>query len=410
MAVLVFDDFDRTETGQLGMASTGQSWSILFGSPQWDVNSGSAIWTWNTSDPGGPDVNAALAVIETSLVDGKTSATLVNVESLPTFANGIGIILRYVNTNYFWQCLLYKFLTDSRIRLQRTYAGVGPTTVLDIDIPGALVNGDVLSVGYCGDDFEVFVNEVSLGTYNASSAPQNYGTKSGFVAQTGSWFASYNQRLDNFTVETFGTCTPTYNCTPEGCIDPGDGTGTYATLDACLTACEIPESYNCVDGVCADPGDGSGEFATLADCQFSGCGATVPGSVRTEVFDEGEGSEYYLVALITDSGDELRSNNVKSVRTTGRRTNASAMVYGYDVNDPINVEDLEAGVRSSTRMVTRPQAFRDSTDVAQSERKPVNISNAVLWTVRLEGDDTGNEERDRIDEIVCEVAKQGVRR
>lgn len=406
MAITVFDDFTTVVASGLGTATTGQVWSIPVGA-NWAVNSGSAVWSWNPGDlPSGPSVNATIAVVESGLVSGKTSATLVNIQSLPTFANGAGIVFRYVDTDYFWQCLLYKFLSNHRIRLQRTYAGSGPATVLDIGV-SALSNGDVLSVGYCNDDFEVFVNGVSLGTYDASVSPQNYGTKSGLINQTGSWFGAYNQRFDDFTVETFGTCTPTYNCTGAGCVDPGDGTGTYATLEACLAACSISPSFNCVDGTCIDPGDGTGTFATLLECQQSGCANL---QAETKKFDAGNGSSYYLVAQLDDDGNELRSKTYKAIRATGIRTNASAMMYGYDVNQEVDVEDLETGTRSNTRMTTRPQEFADSTGVTQSERKPISVTNAVLGTIRYEGDDTGNEQRDRIDEIVIERAIQGVRR
>lgn len=33
----------------------------------------------------------------------------------------------------------------------------------------------------------------------------------------------------------------------------------------------VADSYNCVNGDCIDPGDGSGAFATLAECEASGC-------------------------------------------------------------------------------------------------------------------------------------------
>lgn len=405
MAISTFDGFSTPVASGLGTAETGQPWSVIFGS-NWAVNSGSAIWSWDTGDPGGPGNNATLAVVESDLVDGKTSATLVNVESMPNFANGVGIAFRYVDVNFYWQCLLYKFFSVSRIRMQKNYAGVGPFTVLDVEIPGGLSNGDVLSVGYCGADFELFVNDVSLGTYDDSSSPQNYGTKSGFITQTGSWFAAYNQRWDNFTVETFGTCSPTYNCEGGACVDPGDGSGTFATLAACQANCDVPVSYNCVDGVCVDPGDGSGAFATLEECQQSPCGGTIVGAIKTSRFDAGNGSDWYMVAPVTDSGDELRSKTIKAMRATGRFHNASMKAYGYDVNREVNADDLESGDNASTR----PQALPDSAHVAQSPRKQINVPNSVLWTVRIEGDDTGQPDRDEIHEIVVEVAQQGVRR
>ncbi len=132
--------------------------------------------------------------------------------------------------------------------------------------------------------------------------------------------------------------------------------------------------------------------------------------IGTERFDNGNGTAYFVAAQIADSGDELRSKTVKSIRVTSKRTNSSGMIFGYDINDPINMSDLENGTRSDTRMITAPQSFPDSAQVTQSKRKSVNISNAVLWTVRIEGDCTGETVMDRIDKICVEVADQGARR
>tara|TARA_R110002050_G_scaffold116946_1_gene233613 strand:- start:37485 stop:39374 length:1890 start_codon:yes stop_codon:yes gene_type:complete len=70
-------------------------------------------------------------------------------------------------------------------------------------------------------------------------------------------------------------CTPSWNCiSPCDCIDPGDGSGTYSTLNACQQAC-ICETWNCdpLTGICSDPGDGSGQYTGPtgeADCLL-GC-------------------------------------------------------------------------------------------------------------------------------------------
>lgn len=69
------------------------------------------------------------------------------------------------------------------------------------------------------------------------------------------------------TTTTTTTIAVTFNCVDEACIDPGDGSGEYSTLFACLTACGVAESYNCVDGNCIDPGTGTGTYATLGACQ-----------------------------------------------------------------------------------------------------------------------------------------------
>ncbi len=90
-------------------------------------------------------------------------------------------------------------------------------------------------------------------------------------------------------------CTPSFDCVEGECVDPGDGTGTYATLEECQTACAaVPaESFDCVEGECVDPGDGTGEFATLEQCQ-AGCGGeTVAESyncVQGECVDPGDGT------------------------------------------------------------------------------------------------------------------------
>jgi len=63
--------------------------------------------------------------------------------------------------------------------------------------------------------------------------------------------------------------TPSFNCVSGNCVDPGDGTGAYATLLDCQLNCisPAPISYNCQSGNCVDPGDGSGTYSTLAACQ-----------------------------------------------------------------------------------------------------------------------------------------------
>jgi hypothetical protein len=134
--------------------------------------------------------------------------------------------------------------------------------------------------------------------------------------------------------------------------------------------------------------------------------AVLRGGTATKRFDAGEGNEYFLCAPVVDSGQELRSKVVKSVRQTGKRTNVNAKIYSYDVDDNIDVTALEDGTGSTTGAI----ALDDSTQVSQSPRVQTNCPNAVLHTVRIDGSDVGQSERDRIDEIVVEVAEMGVRR
>jgi hypothetical protein len=128
--------------------------------------------------------------------------------------------------------------------------------------------------------------------------------------------------------------------------------------------------------------------------------------MQTMRIGTGNGSQYYAVSPVVDSGDELRSKVYKAFRATGKLTNAEVQVYTYDVSDPIVVSDLDDGTNSTTGSISLP----DTTNVAQSPRVQINCPNTVLGTIRIAGDDRGESVPDRIDEISLEVASQGVRR
>lgn len=130
-------------------------------------------------------------------------------------------------------------------------------------------------------------------------------------------------------------------------------------------------------------------------------------STSTFTFDEGEEAvEWWIIPQLTDSGVELRDKVVKAVRVTGKVTSANAKVYRYGPTDPVVVSDLEDGLNSATGAVT----LSNTTNVAQSQRLPVNVPNAMLSTVRIAGTWSGTGIRDRVDEILYELAQQGVRR
>ena len=61
-------------------------------------------------------------------------------------------------------------------------------------------------------------------------------------------------------------CAPanTYNCTATGCINPGDGSGQYNSLNACQSACT---SYNCVAEECVLVNNTNGQYNTLSECR-----------------------------------------------------------------------------------------------------------------------------------------------
>jgi hypothetical protein len=345
-------------------------------------------------------------VLETGFTDAVTKVTLVNPEDVSFGAGTVGLVCRYLDSTHLWRLTYEKFPgTARRLRLHRTF-GSFTATVIDVNI--TLTDNDTISVAYCGPNFEIFVNDASQGTYDDSPNPQAYGTQCGLTGFQGVLGSGGNNYYDDFLVETNGTCTPTYNCVADACVDPGDGSGTYATLEACLEGCSVPASYDCLNNECFDPGDGSGEFATLLACQESGCGVPPTSGISTERFDAGMGTDYYIIPQLSDSGEELRSKNIKAGYVIGKKTNASIQFFGFDVNQEINPDEIAAGTRLPNS--TSPQSLPDSAQVTQSQRKQVNVKNATNHTVRVAGNCTGEEIMDRIDQISYEVDIQGVRR
>jgi hypothetical protein len=97
-------------------------------------------------------------------------------------------------------------------------------------------------------------------------------------------------------LENVGVQQPvTYECINYSCVDPGTGSGTYATLSSCQTSCIAPVTYDCDwPGNCYDPGDGNGYYATYSDCMLDctpspSWDCISPGNCQ----DPGDGSGWY---------------------------------------------------------------------------------------------------------------------
>jgi len=114
---------------------------------------------------------------------------------------------------------------------------------------------------------------------------------------------------------------------------------------------------------------------------------------------------WWLVPSISDDSIELRSKVIKSVRVTGKVSGANVKVYTYQPTEDINVTDLEDGLNSAVMVI-----LDDTTQVVQSARFSVNVPNAILETVRVEGLWRGVGQPDQLHEICWERAAQGVRR
>lgn len=135
----------------------------------------------------------------------------------------------------------------------------------------------------------------------------------------------------------------------------------------------------------------------------------IPGidAVTFDLFEEGENVDWYVVGQLSDSGDELRDKVVKSTHVTGKLTDASFGVFAYGPDDDIDVAVIESGNAAAT---TGAVALTDSAQVTQTERHQVNVPNTEVFTVRVEGVYDGTGVKDRVDEIVTEIAEQGIKR
>jgi len=352
MSTIVSDNFTRADNPtSLGTATTGQTWSQVAGaSGAFSISSNTALWTWNFGEVVGR------VIIESGFTNAVTKVTLVNpTTGSGNFGIGEGLIFRYVDANFLWRLIYTRSIgTTNQLRLQRTYSG-STSTVLDLAI--TLADNDTISCGYCESIFKVYVNDVLQGTYDDTGQPQNYGTMCGLIGNSGSFFSTITKNFDNFLVTT----------SPD---------------------CSVPTD------------------ALLPAFTLSGAGSPSGRGTDTKRVDAGPGNAYYVVLPVSDAGDELRSHVVKSARVAGKRTNVTITGWGYDVNTPVNISDLENGTNSSTGAL----AVADSTQVSQSPLIGINIPNAVLSTVRVDGDDTGEDTRDQIHEILYQRASMGVRR
>lgn len=127
--------------------------------------------------------------------------------------------------------------------------------------------------------------------------------------------------------------------------------------------------------------------------------------VSTFTVGAGLGNTWDLALQLSDSGVELRDKSVKSLRATGKFSSGKLKVYGYGPKEDIVIDDIEDGTNEKVMVI-----LDDSSHVQQSRRHQVNVKNSMMHTVRIEGIWDGTGIPDRIDEIVYEVAGQGVRR
>ena len=367
MAIVVSDNFNRAnDSSTIGTATTGQVWANVpqaggQGDP-FGILSNQAYWNRNGSGTGD-----GLAALETGLGNAVVSVKLMDV----TAGGGLnlrnmGILFRYVDTTH------YLFATYSAAGggLWRLYVtdGSGGPIHLGPDSAAHPVNGDTMKVAFCGQQVTILLNDVvaegypitfGTGLLPALSSTLLAGTKCGLQANGGVISFPPYQIFDDFLVETNSEC--------EG------------------AEWELPPLEWSAEGI-------------ISPLSF--------GSTTTKRFDAGTGNTYYLIPQLSDSGIELRDKVIKAVRITGKFNAANFKLYAYGATEGINLSDLELGLNSKTGAVAIP----NSTLVTQTRRFQVNVSGAALHTIRIEGTWAGEGIKDRIDEIVYEIAEMGARR
>ena len=167
--------------------------------------------------------------------------------------------------------------------------------------------------------------------YGSTPLNAGYYHATGSITGGNDWF----QVNGSGVVIALGVCiAESYNCVDGTCTDPGDGTGTYATLGECEAAC-FAESYNCVSGTCTDPGDGTGTYATLGECE-SACVLPVTGLTWTTTVNNPCDATPWVISnqnltIRYNITDSVNCGGTCSATQSGTAT-ATITVGGLDVN------------------------------------------------------------------------------
>jgi hypothetical protein len=351
MATLVLDNFNRADNPTvLGTATSGQVWTTEQG--VWGIVSNQAFT--NVELTGG-----GIATIESGSPNGIAQVTINNASAgggLSTL--NYGIFFRYVDLNN-WFLISYSANANA-LRLCRNIAGT---------VDGALApansvtwnDGDVMKVAYCNNHIVGYQNDIEVWDVTVSGSLLLAGTKCGLWAGTGIVSPNENDLFEDFLVITDDAC----GSNAAWVLPPLEWTA-EATV-------ETPPPV---------------------------------GGMATKRFDAGTGNSYWLLPQLSDSGIELRDKVVKAVRITGKVTDAAFKVYGYGATEELNIASMEAGTNSRTGAVAIP----DSTGVKSTQRYQVNVPGSALHTVRIEGEWGGDDIKDRVDEVIVELAEQGARR
>jgi hypothetical protein len=133
-------------------------------------------------------------------------------------------------------------------------------------------------------------------------------------------------------------------------------------------------------------------------------------NAKTFRFDQvsGELVNYRIAWQFTDAGVENRPKKVKRPAVRGKITNNGTVgIHGCYIDEEIDMVGLAAGNSTSK---TGPIALSDSVaGVRYRPAEDVGVEGLMIFSLEVEGQWDGTGERDRIDEVTCEVVVQGAR-
>lgn len=132
-------------------------------------------------------------------------------------------------------------------------------------------------------------------------------------------------------------------------------------------------------------------------------------SIGTYAFDQIAGTSvaWRAAASYSDLGDEMRSHTIKRVRATAKTTSGSLGVFGAQPTEVVDTSLLATGNSAS---LTGAVALANTAGVALSQQFQVNCPNLDVSTIQIQGTYAGSGTLDRVDELVIEAGRIGVRR
>jgi hypothetical protein len=153
---------------------------------------------------------------------------------------------------------------------------------------------------------------------------------------------NYYNSINDCEIQCF-TTPETYNCIGNACINPQDGSGTYYSLNDCVTSCDVQQSFDCINGDCIDPLDGTGEFSIFGQC-YTSCLAT-----DIENFDDNNfivfpnpSKDKFNISFLLNKNDKIQITIINSL---GQAIYNSQKSYiAGNVKEKIELKDISKGI------------------------------------------------------------------